>query len=178
MASSPCSAAKPMSTCPSVRRSESPLSTSTVGSTSIVGVPRSFFSFEPEGLAGLKSATAAAISNTSQRPNSCSHAPASSAALSTRSTRTPRGASSPTFAAIRVTLAPRRAASAASARPIRPEERFPMKRTLSIGSRVPPAVTSTRSSLIIGVASSRSHASRISAGSASLPIPCSPWEAS
>ena len=43
---------------------------------------------------------------------------------------------------------PRRPAgppAAASARPMRPLERLPMKRTGSIGSRVPPAVTRTRS---------------------------------
>ena len=43
---------------------------------------------------------------------------------------------------------PRRRAGrprSASARPIRPLERLPMKRTESIGSRVPPAVTRTRS---------------------------------
>ena len=39
------------------------------------------------------------------------------------------------------TLAPRRAASSASAAPIRPELRLPRKRTGSSGSRVPPAVT-------------------------------------
>ena len=38
-----------------------------------------------------------------------------------------------------------RGAASASARPMRPEELLPRKRTLSIGSRVPPAVTSTRS---------------------------------
>ena len=37
-----------------------------------------------------------------------------------------------------------RAACSASAKPIRPDERLPTKRTASIGSRVPPAVTSTR----------------------------------
>ena len=82
---------------------------------------------------------AAAISNTSQASNSCSHACASSAAVPTGSTRTPGAGASFTFAATTVTLAPRRAASAASANPIRPEERLLMKRTLSIGSRVPPA---------------------------------------
>ena len=51
-----------------------------------------------------------------------------------------------TLAATTVTLAPRAAvAPSARARPIRPEELFAMKRTLSIGSRVPPALTSTRS---------------------------------
>ena len=44
----------------------------------------------------------------------------------------------------RVTLAPRAAASSARAWPCLPDERLPMKRTGSIGSRVPPAVTSTR----------------------------------
>ena len=48
------------------------------------------------------------------------------------------------FAASRTTSAPRRRASSASATPIRPDERLPRKRTASIGSRVPPAVTSTR----------------------------------
>src|SRR4028119_859318 len=43
------------------------------------------------------------------------------------------------------TPAPRRTASRATARPIFPDERFPTKRTLSIGSCVPPAVVSTRS---------------------------------
>ncbi len=52
---------------------------------------------------------------------------------------------SETLAAIRVTSAPRRVAAAASASPIRPLERLPMKRTGSIGSRVPPAETRTRS---------------------------------
>ena len=45
----------------------------------------------------------------------------------------------------RVTLAPRLAASSATAWPCLPEDRLPMKRTGSIGSRVPPAVTTTRS---------------------------------
>ena len=60
-----------------------------------------------------------------------------------RRIRCPPGAASDTFAATTVTLAPRRWASSASANPIRPDERLPTKRTASIGSRVPPAVTST-----------------------------------
>ncbi len=43
-----------------------------------------------------------------------------------------------------MTSAPSAAACSASAKPIRPDERLPTKRTASIGSRVPPAVTSTR----------------------------------
>ena len=64
--------------------------------------------------------------------------------MRTGSTRTPGAGASFTFAAITVTFAPRRAASAASANPIRPEERLLMKRTLSIGWRVPPAVERQR----------------------------------
>ena len=52
---------------------------------------------------------------------------------------------SETFAATTVTSAPRRAASSAIANPMRPEDRLPTKRTESIGSRVPPAVTSSLS---------------------------------
>ena len=40
-----------------------------------------------------------------------------------------------------VTRAPRSSAASAIATPIRPVERLPMKRTGSIASRVPPAVT-------------------------------------
>ena len=45
---------------------------------------------------------------------------------------------------MRVTAAPRAAAAAATAWPMRPDERFPRKRTSSSGSRVPPALTSKR----------------------------------
>ena len=48
------------------------------------------------------------------------------------------------FAASSVTSAPRFRASSARATPIRPDERLPRKRTASSGSRVPPALTSTR----------------------------------
>ena len=57
---------------------------------------------------------------------------------------TPAGAGTARLAASSVTSAPRRRASSASATPMRPDERLPMKRTASSGSRVPPAVTSTR----------------------------------
>ena len=63
---------------------------------------------------------------------------------------------------------------------MRPLERLPMKRTGSIGSRVPPAVTSTRSPSQAppraGSAASTSASSR--AGSGSRPAPYSPREAS
>ena len=59
-------------------------------------------------------------------------------------TSTPAGSTSPAvLPAIRVTSAPRWAATRAIAYPCLPELRLPMKRTGSRGSRVPPAVTST-----------------------------------
>ena len=54
-----------------------------------------------------------------------------------------------------VTDAPRAAASKASACPCLPDDRFAITRTASIGSRVPPAVTSTRSPAMSFGASSR-----------------------
>ena len=72
------------------------------------------------------------------------------------------------------TSAPRRRASSASATPIRPDERLPTKRTLSSGSRVPPAVTSTRRPARQPGASSCSTRAAISSGSAIRPTPHSP----
>ena len=62
---------------------------------------------------------------------------------STRPGRTSALAGRPTstFAAMSVTRAPRSRAASAIATPILPVERLPMNRTGSIGSRVPPAVT-------------------------------------
>ncbi len=184
-APSPCSAAKPTITWPARRRAESVLRMSCVRSSSIVGTPRSFLSLVRAISRGRKSATAAAISGTSQDSNSRSQAAASSAAVATESSRVAGGAGSDAFAATSVTWAPRRAACRASAKPILPDERLPMKRTLSIGSRVPPAVTSTRTpssrpspGARSCVASAASQAAKSSAGSGSRPTPCSPWEAS
>ena len=58
---------------------------------------------------------------------------------------------------------------------MRPEERFPTKRTESSGSRVPPAVTSTRfpASVSDSPRSSRTRA-KIASGSLIRPIPSSP----
>ncbi len=67
-----------------------------------------------------------------------------SAAVGVSTSSTPGGAGTARLAPSSVTCAPRRRASAASATPMRPEERLPTKRTASIGSRVPPAETSTR----------------------------------
>jgi hypothetical protein len=97
-------------------------------------------------------------------------------------TRSSRG--SATLAATTVTAAPSAAASLASANPIRPEERLPTKRTASIGSRVPPAVTTTRRPTRSGSGAgaagsvSASIASSSALGSGSRPAPCSPLDAS
>ena len=64
-----------------------------------------------------------------------------SAVDSTRTTSAPSGSGTSRFAATTVTCAPRSRAAAAIATPIRPVERLPMKRTGSIASRVPPALT-------------------------------------
>ena len=128
----------------------------------------------------MKSATAAAITSTWQRENSARTAAANSAVVSTSIRSTPAGAGSETFAATSVTCAPRARARSATARPIRPLERLPMKRTGSIGSRVPPAVTSTRrpSHSPVGPGSAASTASSSCSGAGSRPAPHSPREAS
>ena len=74
-------------------------------------------------------------------------APCISWAVATWCTDTLRatsGARAAGEAVINVTSAPRRAATSAMAWPCRPEELLVMTRTGSIGSRVPPAVTTTR----------------------------------
>ncbi len=94
--------------------------------------------------------------------------------------RTPAGDGRATLAAIRVTSAPRFAAAAARAIPIRPLERLPMKRTGSIGSRVPPAVTRTRnpSQGFSPAGSAASTRASSCPGSGRRPRPYSPREAS
>ena len=64
--------------------------------------------------------------------------------MSIRTTSTPAGGATVPGPSTRQTSAPRAAASAASATPILPLERFPMKRTGSIGSCVGPAVITIR----------------------------------
>ncbi len=94
-------------------------------------------------MTGRKSAGAAAITTASADPAADTTASRSSSVVSTRTTLTPAGSGSDTFAATRVTSAPRAAAARARATPCSPEERLPRKRTGSIGSRVPPADTTT-----------------------------------
>ena len=93
-----------------------------------------------------------------------------SAAVGVSTTSTPAGAPTARFAASSVTFAPRRLASAASATPMRPDERLPRKRTASSGSRVPPAVTRTaRRRAHAGGPSTASTARAISSGSVIRP---------
>ncbi len=101
----------------------------------------------------------------------------SSSVVPTRMRSTPAGSGSATFAAIRVTRAPRATAARANAYPCLPEERLPRNRTGSSGSRVPPAVTTTcrpaRSASAPPRASARRATAKISAGSGSRPLPVS-----
>ena len=146
---------------------------STVGSSSMAGTPSDFLSLTPEGLTGRKSATAAAMTTASAPRASICTAAAISAAVSTATTRAPAGARSLTVVTS-TTSAPRATASAAIEAPCLPDERLPTKRTASIGSRVPPAVTSTvRPAKSCGV-SAASTAATMSAGSAMRPDPTSP----
>ncbi len=113
---------------------------------------------------------------TSAWPDRLSTACSISAAVSTRTTSMPAEVARPAVVT-RVTLAPRDAASSATACPCLPEERLPMKRTGSMGSRVPPAVTTTRRSSRSWRESSARRASTtatMEAGSARRPAPTSP----
>src|SRR5512145_1783992 len=75
------------------------------------------------------------------------HTRSMSAADSTRAkSASPVGGNNALGPETRCTRAPRRAAAAASAYPMRPLERLPTKRTGSMASHVPAAVTSTSKS--------------------------------
>ncbi len=97
-----------------------------------------------------------------------------SRAVSTGTARTPAGTSSPDVVT-RTTSAPRAAATRASAYPCLPDERLPRKRTGSSGSRVPPAVTTTRRPVSAPEArrrsSSRTQTAKRSSGSGRRPGP-------
>ncbi len=150
----------------------SPARMSGVGSRVSDGGPSARFSLRCRAPAGRKSATAAAMTATSTPAARSQTASAISWAVSTVISAA-RGGAGRLEVETSVTSAPRAAASAAIAYPIFPEERLPMKRTGSIGSRVPPAVTSTFQPSS-GRARSRAAASTISAGSAIRPTPSSP----
>lgn len=73
-----------------------------------------------------------------------------------------------------MTAAPARTAASATAKPIFPELRLPMKRTGSRSSKVGPALTSTRRPASSGGAAGAASAATISTGSAMRPAPSSP----
>ena len=108
---------------------------------------------------GRKSATAAAMTSASKparRVGAVGQRAAARRAGRPSTDPDDRGrraaAATSTFAAMTVTRAPRSSAASAIATPIRPVERLPMKRTGSIASRVPPAVTTTCRPGQVGVA--------------------------
>src|SRR5918994_4848249 len=140
---SPCVAANP-TTKRSGNRSVTEPSMSAVGASSSSVVPSRRRIFSPTGEAGVKSETAAAITSASACGTRSNTASRNSPGVFTERCSVPGSAIS-VLADTTVTSAPNRRASRATASPIFPEEWFPMKRTLSIGSLVPPAVTSNRS---------------------------------
>ena len=136
------SAAKPTSVWFGRFFAPNPHKMSGVGSSTMFGTPPSFLILPSEHDTGRKSATAAAITRTSVVSHNRSSAPCMSAAVSTDTTRVPCGAGRSTVET-NVTHAPRRTASAATAYPCFPLDRLAITRTASMGSRVPPAVTTT-----------------------------------
>src|SRR5215211_7459430 len=115
---------------------------SAVGASSRLVVPEWRRIFSPTGEAGVKSETAAAMTSASASAARSRTASLSCSTVSTAWCAVP-GSVLSTLAATTVTLAPSRKASRATANPIFPEDRFPINRTLSMGSLVPPAVTSS-----------------------------------
>ena len=87
--------------------------------------------------------TAAAMMAIDASPNRAIVASYISSAVSTSTRSQPAGVVRFTGPATSMTRAPRSAAACASANPIRPLDRFEMKRTGSMGSRVGPAVMRT-----------------------------------
>ena len=174
---SPCSAAKPTSIWSGRRRAASAPSTSSVRLELERRAPRraSFLSLRSAGARGPEVGDrgghqqhVAARRTRPRRP------PASSAAVSHVDVRDAGRRVERDVGGDRPS--PRRrgaAASSASAKPIRPDERLPTKRTLSIGSRVPPAVTSTLQPVQRRrpAGERASTAASSSAGSASRPMP-------
>jgi len=97
------------------------------------------------------------------------------AALRTLMRATPAGVGNATGPAISDTSAPIAAAAAATAKPILPELRLPMKRTGSISSNVGPAVISTRTPASMALARIwPANADTSSSGSSRRPGPTSP----
>ncbi len=110
----------------------------------------------------------------SGRTSACTAA-SMSAALSTSTRRTPAGVAKATGPQIITTSAPASRAACATAKPILPELRLLMKRTGSMGSRVGPAVISTRRPLNTPLGTRVESASAASSvGSSMRPAPTSP----
>ena len=105
-----------------------------MGSSVTSGVPSSFFSLPVAASFGRKSATAAAITIASASSAYRITASRICSAVVMRTTWAPAGGATVPGPRIRCTVAPRRAASAATATPIFPLEWLPMNRTGSIGS--------------------------------------------
>ena len=103
--------------------------------------------------------------------NSASTASRISSAVTTRTVRTPAGGASAVGPLTSATWAPRRAAARARAYPIFPDDRLERKRTGSNGSRLGPAVTTTRSPVRSPGRSSRRTSSTMAAGSGRRPLP-------
>ena len=122
---------------------------------------------------GLKSATAAAMTMASAEGCSASNASRIPAAVGAGITRAPAGTGTSTVPTTAVTSAPRARARSTIAKPCRPLERLPRKRTGSRSSRVPPTDTTrclpARSRAGGSRASSTSRAR--SSGSGSRPAP-------
>ena len=142
---SPCSAAKPTIVWPSPGVAASPARMSSVGSRRSSSEPS-----RGELAGGDLGGPEVGRRGGHQPARGCRRTPPGPPRPARRRSRRrcgarPAGSGRATLAAISVTSAPRRAAAAARARPMRPLERLPRKRTGSIGSRVPPAVTRTRS---------------------------------
>ncbi len=110
----------------------------------MVSSPACFLILLADGVRGRKSETAAAMISTSASSTATVTACCMAMADSTSMTGPPQGSRSTAGVAISVTSAPASTAAKASARPIVPLERFPMYRTGSSASRVPPADTTTR----------------------------------
>ncbi len=167
------SAAKPTRIWPGHLRSPSAARMSGVGSSTMSGTPPSFLILPASATFGRKSATAAAITTTSACGARASTAACICAAVSTAWSSAPGGVGSTTVDTS-VTRAPCASASAATAYPCLPLLRLAITRTASIGSRVPPAVTTTCVPCSAPPPSTSSTSARIRSGEASRPLPESP----
>src|SRR3990172_2434371 len=168
---SPVSNAKPTSTAPLGRSRLVVSRMSGVGSSASEVVPVARSRFSRVGVAGRKSAGAAAMIKMSARSSARATACWSCSVLSTRWISIPGGAASVVGPEISSTSAPRAKAASARAYPMRPLDRLVMTRTGSSASRVGPAVTTTSfpHSRLWGPRSNRSTYARISSGSLMRP---------